>query len=94
MIKRTFTNNGSIVFRLRLAFGLIFVSLLFFGLFSQGKFAEISERKNDLSQRAIPLLVSAQELVALLSTQAQQVTALRDIDITANFAEIDAIATR
>lgn len=70
----------------------IVIGLAAFGIFSQVKLADISARKSDLIDRAIPLLVRAQGLVALLATHSQQIAVLRDINSEADFDEISRIA--
>lgn len=80
---------GSMVFRLRLSYFLIFAFVIAIGLSSALKFKDIAARKDDLTERAIPLLASAQELVALLSVQSEQVVALRSVSVS---AELDDIA--
>ena len=80
---------GSMVFRLRLSYFLIFAFVIAIGLSSAARFKDIAARKDDLTDRAIPLLESAQELVVLLSVQSEQVVALRYVDVS---AELDQIA--
>lgn len=76
------------VFRLRLSYLLILIFVVGIGISSASQYRDISDRKADLTERAIPLLTLAQQLVALLSVQSEQIVALRYVDMNANFGEI------
>lgn len=80
---------GSMVFRLRLSYILIFAFVIAIGMSSASNFKDIAARKDELMDRAIPLLETAHELVVLLSVQSEQVVALRYLDVS---AELDQIA--
>lgn len=79
---------GSIVFRLRLSYFLTFVFAIGVGISLAALIKDISGRKDDLTQRALPLLAQAYDLVTLLSVQSEQIVALQYADVYADFADI------